>query len=56
MSLHNIISISVFIRRIKLEVFGIFGFVLAAFCYYRMNALERKLNQAGVLSEKINSK
>jgi len=38
-----------------LEIFGLFGFMLTAFCYYRIDALEKKLKEACVLDKEFNS-
>lgn len=39
-----------------MEIFGIFGFILAGFCYYRIDALEKKLKEADVLDRDFDSK
>jgi hypothetical protein len=53
---HFFIFINIYIRRIRLEIFGIFGFILAGFCYYRIDALEKKLKEADVLDRDFDSK
>lgn len=39
-----------------MEAFGLFRFVLAGFCYYRIDALEKKIKEASVLDKGFNSK
>ena len=39
-----------------MDVLGLFGFVVAGFCYYRIDALEKKLKEAGALDKTFNSK
>lgn len=39
-----------------MEVLAIFGFVLAGFCYLRIEALENKLKETGALDKRFNSK
>ncbi len=39
-----------------MEAFGLFGFVLAGFCHYRIDALEKKLKEASVFDKGFNSK
>ena len=36
-------------------IFGMFGFTLGAFVFLRINALEKKLKEIGVLDKDFNS-
>ena len=36
-------------------IFGLFGFMLGALAFFRMNALEKKLKETGVLDGKFDS-
>ncbi|MDO6441149.1 MULTISPECIES: hypothetical protein [unclassified Marinobacter] len=39
-----------------MEAFGILGFLLAGFCYFRIDALEKKLKEMSVLDKDFDSK
>lgn len=39
-----------------MDALGVLGFLLAGFCYFRINALEKKLKEINVLDKNFNSK
>ena len=39
-----------------MDALGVLGFFIAGFCYFRINALEKKLKEINVLDKDFNSK
>lgn len=39
-----------------MDALGFLGFILAGFCYFRIDALEKKLKELSVLDKDFNSK
>ena len=39
-----------------MDALGLLGFILAGFCYFRIDALEKKLKELSVLDKDFNSK
>ena len=58
MSMYSLLSVTLIFaaRRIKLDILGLFGFVLAGYCHYRLDSLEKKLKAAGVFDKNFSSK